>query len=127
MMRKQFDSSFQDLKSAFPSAKLTFDRKFVLVPGVLLPERFNRRGTRVLISLTKQYELFGLPAVYVPRELRIRRGQGFRKSHHLDEQLTEDEMLRKGWVKLCWYNPPKADSLTQFMANVILYLEMLRT
>jgi hypothetical protein len=126
MMRKQIDFSFQDLKSAFPNAKLTGDRKFILVPGVLLPDRFNRSSTQVLISLTKQYETFGLPAVYVRKDLRIRRGNSFRKSHHLDEILTEDEMLRNGWVKLCWYNPPKFKNLPQLMANVILYLERLR-
>lgn len=126
MMRKQTDSSFQDLKSAFPNSKLTVDRKFILVPGVLLPDKFNRRSTQVLISLTKQYELFGLPAVYVQRDLRIRRRRGFRKSLHLDELLTENEMLRKGWVKLCWYNPPEFKNLIQLMANVIFYLEGLQ-
>lgn len=127
MMRDRIDSSFQDLKSVFPKAKLTDDRKFILVPGVLLPDKFNRRSTHVLISITKQYKTFGLPAVYVQKDLRIRRrGHSFRKSRHLNELLTETEMLRKGWVKLCWYNPPKVNSLTQLMANVILYLERIQ-
>lgn len=127
MTRNWKDSQFQDLKKVYPDAKLTQNRKFVLVPEVLLPSKFNRRSTPVIISLTKQYELFGFPSVYVTKKLRIRksRGSGFQKSTHLDEILTEDKMLRKGWVKLCWYNPPKAKNLTQLLANVIVFLERL--
>lgn len=126
MRRSQIDSQFQQLKDVYPDAKLTHDRKFVLVPEVLLPSRFNRRSTPVLISLTKQYMLFGFPAVYVSNRLRIRkgRGSGFQKSSHLDEVLTEDELRR--WVKICWYNPPKAKNLCQLMANIIVFLERLR-
>ena len=127
MTRSRKDSQFQQLKDVYPDAKLTEDSKFVLVPEVLLPSKFNRRSTPVIISLTKRYELFGFPSVYVSKKLTIRKSQrsSFRKSMHLDEILTEDEMLRKGWVKLCWYNPPKAKNLTQLMANVIVFLERL--
>ena len=128
MTRSRKNSQFQDLKEVYPDAKLTQDMKFVLVPEILLPSKFNRRSTPVLITLTKQYTLFGFPAVYVSKKLRIRksRGLGFKKSTHLDEILTEDGMLRKGWVKLCWYNPPKAKNLAQLMANVIVFLERLQ-
>ena len=128
MRRSRKDSQFQDLKEAYPDAKLTRDRKFVLVPEVLLPNKFNRRSTPVLISLTKQHALFGFPSVYVSKKLKIRKSRSlsFKKSTHLDEILTEDEMLRKGWVKLCWYNPPKAKNLPQLMANVIVFLERLQ-
>lgn len=128
MRRSWKDSQFQSLKEVYPNAKLTQDRKFVLVPEILLPSKFNRKSTPVLLSLTKKHMLFGFPAVYVSKKLKIRRsrGLGFKKSKHLDEVLTEEEMLRKGWVKLCWYNPPKAKSLTQLMANVILFLERLQ-
>ena len=110
MTQRRKDSQFQDLKDVYPDARLTQDRKFVLIPKILLPSKFNRRSTPVLISLTKQHMLFGLPTVYVSKNLKIRpsRRSGFQKSTHLDEVLTEDGMLRKGWVKLCWYNPPKA-------------------
>lgn len=128
MARGYKDSQFEVLKKVYPDAKLTKDRKFVLIPKILLPNKFNRRSTPVMISLTKQYELFGFPSVYVPKKLKIRKGRGvgFQKSTHLDEVLTEDSMLRKGWVKLCWYNPPKAKNLTQLMANVIVFLERLQ-
>lgn len=121
------DSQFQDLKDVYPDAKLTHDRKFVLVPEILLPSKFNRRSTPVLISLTKQHALFGFPSIYVSRKLRIRKSLGlrFQKSTHLDEILTEGEMLRNRWVKLCWYNPPKAKNLCQLMANIIVFLERL--
>ena len=101
-------------------AKVTSDRKFVLIPRVALPAKFNLRSTPVLISLTNQYTLFGFfPAVYVNRSLTVFK----RKSVHLDENLTEHEMLTNGWVKLCWYNPPPANGLRQLLANVIFYLE----
>jgi hypothetical protein len=124
-MTRRIDSEFQGLKVAYPDAKLTQDKKFVLVPEVLLPGKFNKKSTPVLISLTNQYLLFGFPAVYVSKNLRIRKSwsRSFQKSRALDEVLTEDEMLRKGWVKLCWYNPPKTKNLTQLMANVIVFLE----
>ena len=124
MTRNQKESQYQDLKAAYPDAKLTRDREFVLVPEILLPSRYNRRSTPVLISLTKH---FGFPAVYVSKNLRIRKSRisGFKKSRHLDEILTEEGMLRSGWVKLCWYNPPRAKNLTQLMVNVIIYLERL--
>jgi hypothetical protein len=127
MMRIRTDLDFEELKRAYPNAKLTRDRKFVLVPEVLLPSKFNNRSTPVLISLTDVYTGFGFPAVYVSRRLRIRKrsGLGFQKSMHLDRILTEEGMLRKGWVKLCWYNPPKANNLAQLMANIIVYLERL--
>ena len=127
MRRSRIDSQFQDLKEVYPNAKLTHDRNFVLVPEILLPSKFNRRHTPVLISLTRRHALFGFPSIYVSRKLRIRKNHrlGFQKSMHLDEVLTEDEMLRKGWVKLCWYNPPKAKNLCQLMANVIVFLERL--
>jgi hypothetical protein len=125
MIRDRKYSQFLELKDVYPDAKLTNDRKFVLVPEVLLPSKFNRKSTPVLISLTEQYLLFGFPAVYVSRNLRIRKSwnDSFQKSRHLDEILTEEEMLRNGWVKLCWYNPPKVKNLTQLMANVIVFLE----
>lgn len=128
MRRSRKDSQFQDLKEVYPDAKLTHDRKFVLIPKVLLPRKFNKTSTPVLISLTKRHMLFGFPSVYVSKKLRIRRslGSGFKKSTHLDEVLTEEEMLRNGFVKLCWYNPPKAKNLNQLMANVIVFLERLK-
>jgi hypothetical protein len=130
MIQNRTDSDFETLKRAYPDAKLTRDRKFVLVPEVLLPSKFNSRSTPVLISLTDQYTAFGLPAVYVLRRLRIRKrlGSGFQKSSHLAEILTEEEMLRKGkgWVKLCWENPPRVNNLAQLMVHVILYLERLK-
>lgn len=126
MARSRMDSQFQNLKKIYPDAKLTRDRKFVLISNILLPSRFNKRSTLLLISLTRQYSLFGVPAVYVSKKLRIRsRGLGFKKSTHLDEILTEEEMLKNGFVKLCWYNPPKAKNLNQLMANVIVFLERL--
>lgn len=127
MMQNRTDSDFETLKKAYPNAKLTRDRKFVLVQEVLLSSKFNSRSTPVLISLTDQYTGFGLPAVYVLRRLRIRKrfGSGFQKSTHLAEILTEEEMLRKGFVKLCWENPPRVKNLAQLMVHVILYLERL--
>ena len=124
MTHNRMESQYQDLKNAYPEAKLTKDRRFVLIPKVLLPSKYNRRSTPVLISLTRH---FGFPAAYVSRKLRIRKSRisGFKKSRHLDEILTEEGMLRSGWVKLCWYNPPRAKNLTQLMVNVIIYLERL--
>lgn len=125
LLKSRIDSQFEDLKKAFPDAKLTNDRKFVLIPKLLLPNKFNKRSTPVLVSLTNEYDLFGFPSVYVSRSLRIRKNGRFVKSRHLDESLTETDMLSKNWVKLCWYNPPKAKNLRELLANVILYLELL--
>jgi len=122
---KRKEKQFLELKKAFPEAKLTEDRKFVFIPSIYLPDKYNRESTPLLISLTKRNALFGFPAVYVSRKLRIKKGRRFVKSVSLDENLTETEMLRKGWVKLCWYNPPKAKNLCQLVANVIIYLELL--
>jgi len=126
MWQNRIDSQFESLKEAFPAAKLTQDRKFVRIPSLLLPEKFNMKSTPVLISLAKEYELFGFPAVYVSRNLRIRRHGTFVKSRHLDENLTETEMLGNNFVKLCWYNPPRFKNLRELLANVILYLERIR-
>ncbi len=121
---KRIEKEFLELKKAFPDAKLTKDRKFILIPSISLPSKYNRKSTPLLISL-KKHVLYGFPAVYVSRKLRIRKGRRFVKSVSLDESLTELEMLRRGWVILCWYNPPKTKNLCQLVANVIIFLELL--
>lgn len=126
MRQSRIDFEFKKLKEVFPDTKLARDRTFIYIPTVLLPHKFNENSTPVLISLTKEYTMFGVPAVYVSRKLKIRRGNGYYKSVSLDENLTETDMLQKGWVKLCWYNPPKTRNLCELMANVIFFLEGLK-
>jgi hypothetical protein len=124
MQTQRIDWDFQLLKQTAvgANAAITNDRKFVLIPRIALPPKFNFPSTPILISLTSQYTMFGIPAVFVSRALRIF-GE---RSRHLDELLTEPEMLEHDWVKLCWYNPPIASSLRQLLANVIIYLEGLK-
>jgi len=123
-MYARIDAEFKKLQSVYPEATITADREFVLIPEVQLPSKFNMPSTPVLISVTPQYSMIGVPgvpAVYVSKALRVHG----RKSMHLDENLTESEMLENGWVKLCWYNAPIVKGLRELLANVILYLERL--
>jgi len=61
-----------------------------------LPGKFNLPSTHMLVKLHPDSD-YEAPEAYVDRRLRL----NGKRSQHLDEVLTESDMLEKGWVKLC--------------------------
>jgi hypothetical protein len=115
-------ADYKKILKVFPDAELSNTLNFLLIPGLPLPDQFNYSSTPMLIKLhpSKDYRE---PEAYVARELRV---YG-KRSQHLDENLTEPDMLMKGWVKLCVrvkWNP--SFSLLDYLIMAIKFLENLR-
>ncbi|MGQ9468682.1 MAG: hypothetical protein ACUVTD_02475 [Nitrososphaerales archaeon] len=115
-------AEYSRIRKVFPSSLLSKTFKHFLIQNLQLPAKFSPQSTHLLIKLHPESDYLA-PECYVDRKLRI---YG-RRSRHLDENLTEREMLDKGWVKLCmrvnWH--PNL-SLTDYLIMVIEYLEGLR-
>ena len=93
-------AEYRKILKAFPAAKISNTFNFLLIPELKLPSNFNYSTTPLLLKL-HPYSDYLVPDAYVRNDLRIRKQGTFVKSHHLSEELTEKEMLAKGWVKLC--------------------------
>jgi len=122
MSKKRLLYEFSELKRAFPDAKITDDGRFLYIPELALPPKYNMSSTPVLISLTKDYEdwLYEVPATYVSSGLRLKHG----RSSAL-EAPTPPELRAAGWGKLCWRNPPDVARLREFVASLIMFFEEL--
>lgn len=115
-------AQFKVLKARIKDADLSPDSSMILIPRYALDTtKFNKSHTRLLISFNRNFQWMGGPAFYVDRDLRIHH----KKSQHLDEYLTEEEMLRLNFVKLCWYNPARSSNIVVVIQHVINFLERL--
>lgn len=112
-------ADYKRLRQAFPSSILSKERKYLLIPELRLPKRFNPRKTPMLIKLHPESDYLA-PEAYVDRRLRV----NSERSHHLDECLTESELLERGWVKLCvQVNWHPSFSLVDYLIMAIKFLE----
>ena len=122
LRKERIWQDFKKIRRAWPDAMLSQTFRFVLIPGINLPEQFNYSTTPLLIKLNPDSD-YKEPESYVRRELRV----NGRKSRHLDEKLTDPEMLDSGWVKLCvrvhWN---KNLSLIDYLIMALEFLEGLR-
>ena len=76
----------------------------IYFPFFPLPKKYNRTNTRLLLKFHKLSD-YASPDAYVDRDIQLAKGS----THHIDEALTEDEMLKQNYVKLCikitnWHN-----------------------
>ncbi len=123
MNRKRLLDEFARLKEAYPGAKLTDDGRFLFLPSVLLPPKYNIRSTSVLISLVpKQNHTVQLPQVFVPEKLREAYGPNLSFVPLPDNH----KLASGGWMLLCWQNPPDVEDLGHFVASLLLYLDRLK-
>lgn len=114
---------FNKIKSVFPDAVISSDSKLILIPSIQLDtKKFNKQSTRFVIAFNDSLMLWGKPGLYVDRDLRVHG----RKSQHLDESLTPEEMLSSGYVILCWYNQIRTSNLAFLLSNAIIYLDGLK-
>lgn len=113
---------FKRIVAAWPDARLSNTFRHIYIPSIKLPSQFNYASTPLTIKLNLDSD-YVQPEAYVDRNLRV---YGSR-SYHLDERLTEKEMLEGGWVKLCVivnWNPNL--SLVDYLIMVIDFLENLK-
>jgi len=125
MRTEQIWRDFQKIRRVWPSAELSNSFRYLLIRDFPLCSRFNYPSTPLLIKMNLDYDYIP-PEAYVDRKLRIWDSGGWRKSRHLDESLTPEEFLEKGWVKLCiiltWV---PSYSLIDFIVMVADYLDQL--
>ena len=98
--------------------------RYLLIRKVRLPAKFNQVYTDILIE-NDPYSDYTPPNAYVERTLRVWKAYlgKYAKSAHLDESLTPQRMLDKGWVRLCYlinWNPNF--SLIDFVIMVLKFL-----
>ncbi|RLI17749.1 hypothetical protein DRO49_03195 [Candidatus Bathyarchaeota archaeon] len=106
-------------------AELSNTFHYLLIRNVPLPRKFNQPYTHILIENNPSSDYIP-PNAYVERTLRIWDSYlgKYVRSTHLDESLTPQRMLDKGWVKLCYrinWNP--SFSLIDFVIMVLRFLK----
>ncbi len=116
MDRKRIEYEFWKLKEAVPGVKITEDRRFVLIPSIMLSDRYNLPSTPALINFEGS-ELVGLGEVYVSSKLLV---NGEKSIAFLDP--VDENMKNAGWLRLCWKNPPPVENLRSFVASLMVYL-----
>jgi len=115
-------ADYSRIRAVFPSSILSSTYNYLLIQNLQLPRKFNLQTTSMLISLHPESD-YTAPEAYVDRKLRV---YG-RRSNHLDESLTEKQLLDKGWVKLCvLVNWHQNFSLIDYVIMAIKFLEGLR-
>jgi len=98
--------------------------RYLLIRKVRLPAKFNQVYTDILIE-NDPYSDYTPPNAYVERTLRVWKAYlgKYAKSAHLDESLTPQQMLDKGWVKLCYrINWDPNFSLIDFVIMILKFL-----
>jgi hypothetical protein len=116
MRRDRIVNSFLEIKRAFPDVQLSSSYTYILIPRLPLPPKFNKPYTPLLIKIDSDYQA---PSAYVDKGLLV---YG-KESIHLSRELTESDMLERGWVKLCFkanWNPNF--SLVDFVLMVMKFL-----
>ena len=114
MRKDKIIEGYYEIKKAFPDAMLSNTYRLLLIPKFPLPKQFNKPYTPLLIKINPDLDV--PPEVYVDRTLRVNGEKSFR----LDENITEIDMLEKGWVKICLkINWSPNFSLIDFMILVI--------
>jgi hypothetical protein len=122
LRKEKIWEGFMQIKNTWPDAQLSNTFHFISIPSVKLPSQFNCETTPLLIRLNPDSDYIA-PEAYVTRSLTVNGS----RSHHLDENFTEDVMLEGGWVKLCAkMNWSPNFSLVDYVIMVIDYLENLR-
>jgi len=119
MREEKIMKGFNKIQMAFPDAWISRTKDLILIPEIRLPSKFNLPSIPLLMKIDN-YSDYKAPDAYVDRRLRVHG----RRSTHLDEALTEPEMLYKNWVKLCvQVNWSPKNTLEEF---VILALKFLK-
>ena len=110
---------YKRIQTVYPSSTLYDAFDYLLIHEVKLPRKYSMPSTSLLIRLHPESDYLA-PEAYIDRRVRL----NGKKSRHTDEYLTEGDLLRLGWVKLCnkvnWH---PSFSLVDYLIMVIKYLE----
>lgn len=109
--------------SGWEEAQVSGTYDMILIPRINLPKKYNIDHTQLLIVIDSTSD-YTAPKAYVDRGLQLRIGS----SHHIDEDLTEAEMLKAGWVSLCIKieNWTASNDVIQFLQIVLRFLRNLQ-